>query len=110
VLMASGNLPLRALRAQIASAINIIVQIARMRDGIRRIERICEISGMEGEIVSTRDIFTFQHQGENRDGIIQGTFEPSKLRPDLAEKAAQFGLERQLLSSVGISTTLITVS
>jgi pilus assembly protein CpaF len=110
VLMASGNLPLRALRAQIASAINIIVQIARMRDGIRRIERICEISGMEGEIVSTRDIFTFQHQGENRDGIIQGTFEPSKLRPDLAEKAAQYGLERQLLSSVGISPTLITVS
>jgi pilus assembly protein CpaF len=56
VLMASANLPLRALRAQIASAINLVVQIERMRDGIRRVERICEISGMEGEIVSTRDI------------------------------------------------------
>src|SRR6201993_4857471 len=107
VLMASGNLPLRALRAQIASAINLIVQVERMRDGIRRVVQICEISGMEGEIVSTRDIFTFQYQGENRDGRIEGTFEPSRLRPDLAAKAAQYGLEKQLLSAVGINTGLI---
>jgi pilus assembly protein CpaF len=110
VLMASANLPLRALRAQIASAINLVVQIERMRDGIRRVERICEISGMEGEIVSTRDIFTFNFQGENRHGILEGTFEPSRLRPDLAAKAAQYGLEKQLLSAVGINTGLITVS
>jgi pilus assembly protein CpaF len=110
VLMASATLPLRALRAQIASAINLLVQIERMRDGIRRVERICEISGMEGEIVSTRDIFTFNFQGENRDGVIEGTFEPSRLRPDLAAKAAQYGLERQLLSAVGITAGLITVS
>src|SRR5215831_16945677 len=103
VLMAAQNLPLRALRAQIASAINIVVQIERMRDGIRRIERICEISGMEGEIVSTRDIFTFQDKGEGREGFIEGAFEPSRLRPDLAANAAQHGLERQLLESVGIS-------
>ena len=103
VLMASANLPLRALRAQIASAINLIVQIERMRDGIRRVVQICEISGMEGEIVSTRDIFTFNFQGETRDGIIEGTFDPSHLRPDLAAKAAQHGLERQLLQAVGIS-------
>ena len=110
VLMASANLPLRALRAQIASAINLVVQIERMRDGIRRVERICEISGMEGEIVSTRDIFTFNFQGENRDGQIEGIFEPNSLRPDLAAKAAQHGLERQLLSAVGITPGLITVS
>jgi pilus assembly protein CpaF len=110
ILMASANLPLRALRAQIASAINLVVQIERMRDGVRRVERICEISGMEGEIVSTRDIFTFQFQGESRDGIIEGTFEPSRLRPDLAAKAAQHGLEKQLLSSVGITPGLIAAS
>jgi pilus assembly protein CpaF len=110
VLMASANLPLRALRAQIASAINLIVQIERMRDGIRRVERICEISGMEGEIVSTRDIFTFQFRSENRAGQIEGTFEPNRLRPDLAARAVQFGLERQLLQSVGITAGLITVS
>jgi pilus assembly protein CpaF len=103
VLMAAANLPLRALRAQIASAINLVVQIERMRDGIRRVERICEISGMEGEIVSTRDIFTFKYQGEGRSGFIEGTFEPSRLRPDLAAKAAEYGLDRQLLESVGIN-------
>jgi len=102
VLMAAANLPLRALRAQIASAINLLVQIERMRDGVRRVERICEISGMEGEIVSTRDIFTFRYRGE-RGGRIDGVFEPSRLRPDLAIRAAQYGLERQLLESVGIT-------
>jgi pilus assembly protein CpaF len=107
VLMAANNLPLRALRAQIASAINILVQIERMRDGIRRIERICEISGMEGEIVSTRDIFTFKFKGEGRDGFLEGSFEPSRLRPDLAAKAAQYGLERQVLESVGIGLTVV---
>jgi pilus assembly protein CpaF len=102
VLMAAANLPLRALRAQIASAINILVHIERMRDGVRRIERICEISGMEGEVVSTRDIFTFKYTGE-RGGYIEGSFEPSRLRPDLTVRAAQHGLERQLLESVGIT-------
>ena len=103
VLMAAANLPLRALRAQIASAINLVVQIERMRDGIRRVARICEISGMEGEIVSTRDIFTFQHQGDGHGDIIGGHFEPSRLRPDLAARAAEHGLEKQLLQSVGIT-------
>jgi len=73
-------LPLRALRAQVASAINILVQIERMRDGVRRVERICEISGMEGEIISTRDIFTFKFQGE-RGGRIEGAFERAGCAP-----------------------------
>jgi pilus assembly protein CpaF len=103
VLMAAANLPLRALRAQIASAINLVVQIERMRDGLRRVDRIVEISGMEGEIVSTRDIFKFQYKGEGRNGFIEGDFEPSRLRPDLATRAAEHGFEKQLLESVGIS-------
>jgi pilus assembly protein CpaF len=103
VLMAAANLPLRALRAQIASAINLVVQIERMRDGIRRVDRIVEISGMEGEIVSTRDIFKFQYKGEGRNGFLEGDFEPSRLRPDLATRAADYGFEKQLLESVGIS-------
>src|ERR1051325_6801198 len=102
VLMAAANLPLRALRSQVASAINILVHVERMRDGIRRIERICEISGMEGEIVSTRDIFTFKYQGEPG-GVIEGVYEASRLRPDLAVRAAKYGLEKQLLEAVGIT-------
>src|SRR5438067_6836600 len=102
VLMAAGNLPLRALRSPIYSEINILVHVERMRDGVRRIERICEISGMEGEVVSTRDIFTFKFQAEQA-GHITGTFEPSRIRPDLIVRAAQHGLEKQLLEAVGIT-------
>ena len=103
VLMAAGNLPLRALRAQIASAINLVVQIERMRDGIRRVERVCEISGMEGDIVSTRDIFTFKYAENHGGDFIDGHFEPSRLRPDITARAAEHGLERQLLETIGIS-------
>jgi pilus assembly protein CpaF len=103
VLMANMQLPLRALRAQIASAINLVVQIERMRDGIRRIDRVVEISGMEGEVITARDLFTFQYRGETRDGMIEGSFEPSQLRPDLAARAAHYGLEKQLLETVGIT-------
>jgi pilus assembly protein CpaF len=110
VLMAAANLPLRALRAQIASAINIIVQIERMRDGIRRVERICEISGMEGEVISLRDLFTFQFRGDGHAGFIEGAFEPSRLRPDLAARAAQYGLEKSVLASVGITGLTIVPS
>src|SRR5712675_1378141 len=102
VLMASANLPLRAIRAQIASAIDIIVQVERMRDGIRRIDRIVEIGGMEGEVITTRELFTFQYRGEGRDGFLEGSFEPSRLRPDLAVRAALYGLETPLLEAVGI--------
>src|SRR5437763_657972 len=102
VLMAAGNLPLRALRSQIASAINILVHVERMPDGVRPVDRICEISGMEGEVVSTRDIFVFKYTGE-RGGYIEGTFEPSRLRPDLMVRASQYGLEKQLLETVGVT-------
>jgi pilus assembly protein CpaF len=102
VLMANVNLPLRAIRHQIASAVDLVVQIERMRDGIRRVVQIVEISGMEGEVITARDLFTFDHHGEGRDGRLQGNFEPSRLRPDLAARAAHFGLERQLLEAVGI--------
>jgi pilus assembly protein CpaF len=102
VLMASANLPLRAIRQQIASAIDLIVQVERMRDGVRRVVQIVELSGMEGEVITARDLFTFQHHGEGRDGRLQGSFEPTRLRPDLAVRAAQHGLEKQLLETVGI--------
>src|SRR5262249_14057484 len=59
VMMATNNLPLRAIRMQIASAVNLIVQIERMRDGIRRVQSISEIAGMEGDIITTRDVFVF---------------------------------------------------
>ncbi|HEX5453777.1 MAG TPA: CpaF family protein [Stellaceae bacterium] len=103
VLMANTSLPLRAIRTQIASAVDLIVQVQRMRDGIRRVDRIVELTGMEGEIITARDLFSFRYTGESRDGIIQGVFESGRLRPDLLIRAAQYGLEKQVLEAVGIT-------
>ena len=91
---------------QIASAINLVVHIERMRDGIRRVQSIVEIAGMEGEIITARDLFTFQYRGERRDGLIDGTFEPTRLRPDFIARAARFGLDRELLDALGIGGAL----
>ena len=68
VMMANLSLPLRAIRMQIASAVNLIVHIERMRDGIRRVQSIAEIAGMEGEIITTRELFGFQYRGERLGG------------------------------------------
>jgi pilus assembly protein CpaF len=102
VMMATANLPLRAIRMQIAGAVNLIVQIERMRDGVRRVQNITEITGMEGEIITARDIFTFTYTGETRNGMLEGKFEASGIRPHLTDKAAEFGLEKPLLKAVGV--------
>jgi pilus assembly protein CpaF len=103
VLMANGNVPLRAIRMQIASALSLIVQIERMRDGIRRVQNVVEITGMEGEIITARDLFTFQYRGERSDGSIEGAFESTRMRPNLVTRAAHFGLELPLLEALGIA-------
>jgi len=102
VMMANLSLPLRAIRMQIASAVNLIVHIERMRDGIRRVQSIAEIAGMEGDIITTRELFGFQYRGERLDGGIHGSFESTRMRPDFIARAAHFGLERDLLDALGI--------
>jgi pilus assembly protein CpaF len=102
VMMANLSLPLRAIRMQIASAVNLIVHIERMRDGIRRVQSIAEIAGMEGDIITTRELFGFQYRGERLDGGIHGSFESTRMRPDFIARAAHFGLERHLLDALGI--------
>jgi pilus assembly protein CpaF len=87
---------------QIASAVNLIVHIERMRDGIRRVQSIAEIAGMEGDIITTRELFGFQYRGERLDGGIHGSFESTRMRPDFIARAAHFGLERDLLGALGI--------
>jgi pilus assembly protein CpaF len=88
---------------QIASAVHVIVHTERMRDGIRRVQKIAEVGWVGGDAISMRDLFTFEHRGERRDGTIEGVFESSRMRPDLAVRAAQFGLERQLLEALGVT-------
>ena len=102
VMMANLSLPLKAIRMQVASALNLIVHIERMRDGVRRVQNVAEIAGMEGDIITTRELFTFRYQGEKRDGTIDGTFESNRMRPDFITRAARYGLDRELLDVLGI--------
>jgi pilus assembly protein CpaF len=102
VMMANLNLPLKAVRTHVASALNLVVHIERMRDGVRRVQSVVEIAGMEGDIITARELFTFRYRGEQDDGRIEGTFESTHMRPDFAARAARFGLERELLDALGI--------
>ncbi len=105
VMMANLSLPLRAIRMQIASAVNLIVHIERMRDGIRRVLNVAEIAGMEGEIITIRELFGFQYRGERLADGIQSSCESMRMRPDFTVRAARFGLERDLLDALGIGET-----
>src|ERR687891_2028275 len=94
--MASVNLPSKAVRTQIVGAVNVIVQVSRMRDGVRRVTHVTEIIGMEGEVITTQDLFTFEFQGESREGTLIGHFKSSGVRPHFSKRAAYFGLDRAL--------------
>jgi pilus assembly protein CpaF len=102
VMMANLNLPLKAIRMHVASALNLIVHIERMRDGIRRVQNIVEVVGMEGEVITARELFTFRYRGERGDGTIDGVFEPTRMRPDFLARAAHVGLGEELLGALGI--------
>jgi pilus assembly protein CpaF len=98
--MAGVNLPSKAVRTQITGAVHMIVQVQRMRDGVRRVTHVTEIVGMEGEVVTTQDLFTFDYEGENRDGTLDGTFKSSGVRPHFTKRAAYFGLDRALIQAM----------
>ena len=72
-----------------------------MRDGMRRITQVTEITGMEGEVVTTQDLFKFHYEGENSDGSVAGRFECSNLRPHFMPRAEYFGLGQRLMEAMG---------
>jgi pilus assembly protein CpaF len=98
--MAAPNLSSRAIRSQIASAIQLICQVNRMRDGIRRVTHITEVVGMEGDIITTHDLFTFKFQGEDSDGKLRGLFQPTGTRPSFLPRAEYYGLDKVLLEAI----------
>ena len=98
--MTGINLPSRAVRTQIAAAVQMMVQIARMRDGVRRVVRVTEIVGMEGEVITTQDLYTFQYAGEATDGKLRGTFKSSGVRPYFLPRAEYYGLDKALLEVI----------
>ncbi|HEU5432307.1 MAG TPA: CpaF family protein, partial [Thermomicrobiales bacterium] len=91
VMMANLDLPARAIREQIASAINLVVQLSRLSDGSRRITYVTEIVGMEQEIISLQDVFTFERRGVAADGTVLGQLMPSGIRPHFAELLERSG-------------------
>ena len=101
VMMANGNLPLMSIRRQIASAVHLIVQIERMRDGTRRVTRVTELTGMEGDVVITQDLFAFRYDASEYQAEVRGTFECLPLRPAFAERASYYGLDGALMEAMG---------
>jgi pilus assembly protein CpaF len=101
VTMGVASLPPKAIRTQIAGSLQMIVQISRMRDGIRRVTHITEVMGMEGDVVVTQDLYTYEFKGETADGRLAGTFKSSGLRPHFLPRAAYYGLDKVLMEAMG---------
>ncbi|MFZ0662115.1 MAG: CpaF family protein [Acidobacteriaceae bacterium] len=92
VAMSNLNLPERTVRQQIASAIAIVVQVSRLSDGSRRVVNISEITGMEENIISMHEIFSFQRKGIGPEGRVIGAFQPSRIRPKFLERLRVSGI------------------
>ena len=91
VLMAGMELPRRAIREQVAAAIDMIVQLERLRDGSRRVVSITEVQGMEGDVITTADIFKFEQSGYE-DGRVIGRLRPTGIRPKFMDRIEQAGI------------------
>lgn len=105
VLMAGVDLPVRAIREQVAGAVDLIIQQTRLKDGSRRIVAITEVVGMEGEVVTLQDIFTFDFSaGRDENGRFRGQLIPTGIRPKFTQDLADLGIELpvRLFSRVGL--------
>jgi pilus assembly protein CpaF len=91
VLMAGTDLPLRAIREQIASAVDLIVHQNRLKDGSRKITNITEVQGMEGDVIVMQDVFVFEQTGVE-EGKIRGRLRPTGIRPKFVEKFEVMGI------------------
>jgi len=91
--MAEINLPDKAIRQQIASAVSIIVQVARLSDGARRVTQISEVTGVSDDMVTLQDIFVFDRLGIGTNGRVLGRFRATGLRPTFAERLKASGIQ-----------------
>jgi len=93
VSMANLNLPDKGVRQQISSAIDVIVQVSRLTDGTRKIVSIYEVVGMEGDVITMQEIFSFERQGVGDDGRVLGRFKATGIRPRFTERLQAWGIE-----------------
>ena len=92
VSMANLNLPEKAMRQQIAAAINVVIQVARLSDGTRKVVSITELVGMEGDVITMQDIFLYERQGMDGDKVV-GQFKATGIRPRFAERLKAYGID-----------------
>lgn len=92
VLMAGMDLPVKAIREQISSAVDLIVQQSRLKDGSRRITHVTEVIGMEGDVITMQDIFVFKQHGKDEKGKIIGSMMPTGIKPKFVEKLEESGI------------------
>ena len=106
--MSGYDLPLRAIREQIASAIDLLIQIERMSDGTRRVVAITEVQRMESEVITLQDLYTFHVESVSQTNQIVGSLRPTGLRPGFLEKFERRGIEIPAELSAGARTPLMS--
>jgi pilus assembly protein CpaF len=92
VSMSNLNLPEKAVRQQIASAIQVVIQVSRLSDGTRKVMTVAEIVGMEGDVITMQDLFVFDRRGVGEGGRVLGEFKPTGIRPRFADRLARYGI------------------
>jgi pilus assembly protein CpaF len=93
VLMANLDLPDRAIREQVSSALHLMVQLVRFTDGVRRVTHVTEITGMEGQVITMQDLFQFKQTGVDPEGRVLGHMTATGLRPSFADRFAMAGIQ-----------------
>jgi pilus assembly protein CpaF len=104
IAMGGFSLPPKATREQVSSALNVIVQAARLRDGSRKVTHVTEVVGMEGDVITLQDLFVYEFEGEDSGGRVVGRHRPTGLRPKFWDRARYFGLELKLAQALEISS------
>jgi len=105
VMMAGFDLPVRAIREQIASAVDLIVQTARMRDGSRKIISVSEIVGMEGDVVTMQEIVRYQQHGVDKDSKVSGEFQYTGVQPQCLRRFDEYGIQYDVRTLSGLAST-----
>jgi len=104
ILMAGFDLPVRAIREQMASALHIVIHLARFVDGSRKVVAVSEISGLEGQVVTMQDLFRFHHEGMDSNGQVLGRVLPTGIQPRFLERLTEMGVgfSNELFSPVRV--------
>src|SRR4030081_1875889 len=90
--MAGRELPAKAIRQQVAAAVDLIIQLSRMKDGSRKVTNISEITGMEGDTITMQDIFVYEQHRSDAGGGWEGFFRPTGIRPNISDNLSDLGL------------------